>query len=108
MWRTDYPARCSESEARLEPGAEFHGGSTERTSEVPGELVRAHVQIMIGWRAASALGSADIVRQSFSCCGTSGSAEIWDELEAVRAAGGPVSGHEFFHMQDTDQRSMAA
>lgn len=43
-----------------------------------------------------------ISRQHFTCCGTCGSAEIWDEMEAVHNAGGPTRGYVFYHMQDTE------
>jgi hypothetical protein len=44
-----------------------------------------------------------IARQNFTCCGTCGSAEIWDEIDAVAKAGGPTRGYAFFHMQDTER-----
>lgn len=44
-----------------------------------------------------------ISRQNFTCCGTCGSAEIWDEMAAVRDSGGPVTGYAFYHMQDTER-----
>ena len=76
-------------------------------------MLAEHVEAQADWpertdsdrlaAAFTALEAAGIIaRQNFSCCGSCGSAEIWDELEAVRAAGGPVSGYAFFHMQDTD------
>jgi hypothetical protein len=43
-----------------------------------------------------------IARQNFACCGTCGSSEIWDEIEAVHEAGGPTRGYAFYHVQDTD------
>lgn len=43
-----------------------------------------------------------VCRQNFSCCGTCGSAEIWDEVREAEAAGLPVRGYAFFHMQDTE------
>lgn len=43
-----------------------------------------------------------ISRQNFSCCGTCGSAEIWDEIAAVEEQGGPARGYAFYHMQDTE------
>lgn len=49
-----------------------------------------------------ALEDAGIVcRQNFTCCGTCGVAEIWDEIEATREAGANVGGYAFYHMQDT-------
>lgn len=53
--------------------------------------------------AFAALERAGIVcRQHFSCCGTCGAAEIWDEMAAVEEAGAPVLGYAFFHVQDTE------
>lgn len=43
-----------------------------------------------------------IARQNFTCCGTCGASEIWDEVEAAQQAGEPVEGYAFFHMQDTE------
>ncbi len=53
--------------------------------------------------AFAALEECGIVsRQNFSCCGTCGSVEIWDEVETVKEAGGPTHGYAFYHMQDTE------
>jgi hypothetical protein len=41
-------------------------------------------------------------RQNFSCCGTCGQAEIWDEIEAVEKTGKSVRGYTFYHTQDTE------
>ena len=62
-------------------------------------MLAEHVEAQANWPERT---DYDRLAAAFSCCGTCGSAEIWDELEAVRAAGGPVSGYTFFHMQDTD------
>lgn len=43
-----------------------------------------------------------VCRQNFTCCGTCGSAEIWDEIREVGSGGAQVRGYVFFHMQDTD------
>lgn len=43
-----------------------------------------------------------IARQHFSCCGTCGSSEIWDEIAAVEETGMPARGYAFYHMQDTE------
>lgn len=43
-----------------------------------------------------------ISRQNFSCCGTCGSTEIWDEIDTARAAGRPANGYAFYHQQDTE------
>lgn len=53
--------------------------------------------------AFAALEAQGIVaRQNFTCCGTCGASEIWDEIEAAQADGVAVQGYAFFHMQDTD------
>ncbi len=53
--------------------------------------------------AFAALERAGIVcRQNFSCCGTCGAAEIWEEMAAVEESGAPVIGYAFFHIQDTE------
>ena len=53
--------------------------------------------------AFAALEQAGIVcRQHFSCCGTCGVAEIWDEMVATRDAGLDVRGYTFYHVQDTE------
>lgn len=43
-----------------------------------------------------------VARQNFSCCGTCGSYEIWDEAKAEEAKGKSVRGYAFYHMQDTE------
>lgn len=43
-----------------------------------------------------------IARQNFSCCGTCGASEIWDEIEAARSEGRPAHGYAFYHWQDTE------
>ena len=42
-----------------------------------------------------------VSRQNFSCCGTCGTGEIYDEIETLKNAGNNVRGYTFFHMQDT-------
>ncbi len=43
-----------------------------------------------------------VARQNFTCCGTCGATEIWDEIEAAQDEGVAVEGYAFFHMQDTE------
>jgi hypothetical protein len=77
------------------------------------EELAIHVKDQAGWpeitdcdrldSAFEALEEQGIVaRQNFSCCGTCGSSEIWDEMENARNAGKLVRGYTFFHMQDTE------
>jgi hypothetical protein len=77
------------------------------------EAVATHLQSQANWPpvtdcdrlddAFAELESRGIVsRQNFSCCGNCGVAEIGDEMQSGRAAGRPVRGYTFFHMQDTE------
>ncbi|WP_420145434.1 DUF6891 domain-containing protein [Sphingobium sp.] len=43
-----------------------------------------------------------VARQNFTCCGTCGATEIWDEIETAQDEGIAVEGYAFFHMQDTE------
>ena len=43
-----------------------------------------------------------IARQNFTCCGTCGASEIWDEVEEAQKEGVATQGYAFFHMQDTE------
>jgi hypothetical protein len=54
--------------------------------------------------AAFAALEADgvVARQNFTCCGTCGASEIWDEIEEAQGDGLAVRGYVFFHMQDTE------
>lgn len=78
-----------------------------------GEILAAHLAEQATWpmitdcdrldAAFAALEAGGIVcRQNFSCCGTCGAYEIWDEAAAFEAAGTPVRGYAFYHVQDTD------
>jgi|SRR5687768_3395559 hypothetical protein len=42
-----------------------------------------------------------ISRQNYSCCGTCGSGEIWDEMVALQSEGKNIRGYTFYHEQDT-------
>lgn len=54
-------------------------------------------------RAFANLEARGIVcRQNFTCCGTCGSAEIWDQIKEATDMGVAVRGYAFFHMQDTE------
>jgi hypothetical protein len=78
------------------------------------EEIAAHARDQQGWPARTDCDRLDdafaaleangvIARQNFTCCGTCGSTEIWDEIDAVGKAGGPTRGYAFFHMQDTER-----
>lgn len=43
-----------------------------------------------------------VMRHNFTCCGTCGSAEIWDEISGFEQAGSRAYGYGFYHMQDTE------
>lgn len=54
-------------------------------------------------RAFDTLEAHGIVcRHNFTCCGTCGAAEIWDEMDARAKDGHVVRGYAFYHSQDTD------
>lgn len=44
-----------------------------------------------------------ISRQDFTCCGTCGAAEIWDEMKQAMKENRPVHGYTFYHWQDTER-----
>ena len=73
----------------------------------------SHVESQAEWpettdndRLESAFAALDrkgiVSRQNFTCCGSCGSAEIWDEMEQARNTGSLVRGYTFFHQQDTE------
>jgi hypothetical protein len=77
------------------------------------ELLAAHQAEQATWPAITdcdrldaafaALEAKGIVcRQHFSCCGTCGAYEIWDEAATLEAAGVRVRGYAFYHSQDTE------
>lgn len=54
-------------------------------------------------RAFSELNRSGIVaRQHFSCCGTCGVREIYDEMDHAAEQGQRVRGYTFFHVQDSE------
>lgn len=78
-----------------------------------GEILEAQLAEQATWPAITdcdrlnaaftALEAGGIVcRQHFSCCGTCGAYEIWDEVATVEEAGRPVRGYAFYHVQDTE------
>jgi Arc/MetJ-type ribon-helix-helix transcriptional regulator len=78
------------------------------------EALAEHARIAADWpevtdcdrldAAFTALERDGIVaRQNFSCCGTCGAGEIWDEIAAADASGGSSRGYAFFHVQDTER-----
>jgi len=46
--------------------------------------------------------SGILVRENFTCCGTCGSYEIWDEIAKAKKSGSSVRGYAFYHSQDAD------
>lgn len=93
---------------------EADGGSLRAEAErIVDESLAAHRVAQADWptqtdcdrldTAFAALEAEGVIsRQNFSCCGTCGSAEIWDEVDAARAEGRPGHGYTFYHQQDTD------
>lgn len=77
------------------------------------EVISAHLDEQAHWPAVTDCDRLDtafaeleqqgiVCRQNFSCCGTCGSAEIWDELATAEEAGLTVRGYAFYHIQDTE------
>lgn len=73
----------------------------------------AHIADQVNWPAVTDCDRLDaafadleaegiVARQNFSCCGSCGAAEIWDEADALEETGKPVDGYAFYHMQDTE------
>lgn len=106
-------------DAILQGVADFFEGEIDSTlvqQEAPGLLREALAEQAVaeqGWpdltdcdrlNAAFAALEADgvISRQNFSCCGTCGAAEIWDEIAEAEKEGRSARGYTFFHMQDTE------
>ena len=78
------------------------------------EALANHAREAAGWpdvtdcdrldSAFEALEQVGIVaRQNFTCCGTCGTAEIWDEIGVDDAVSGSKRGYTFFHQQDTER-----
>ena len=57
-------------------------------------------RLVAGLKALDAQGI--VARENFTCCGTCGTAEIWDEIDTVKASGKDVRGYVFFHQQGTE------
>jgi len=81
--------------------------------QIAAEALQAHALKQAGWpeqtdcdrldAAFAALEANGVIsRQNFSCCGTCGSGEIWDEIDTAKEAGRPARGYTFYHMQDTE------
>jgi len=77
------------------------------------EAVDAHRAAQANWpevtdydkldAAFAALEKSGVIsRQNFTCCGSCGAAEIWDEVEQAKRLGRVARGYAFFHQQDTD------
>lgn len=77
------------------------------------DYLAAHIVAQTTWPALTDCDRLDaafaeleahgiVCRQNFSCCGSCGSAEIWDEAAVLEAAGRPVRGYAFYHVQDTE------
>lgn len=81
--------------------------------KIAAELMKAHAIGQASWPAQTDCDRLDaafaelelsgiVCRQNFSDCGTCGTAEIGDEMDAVAKKGVKVRGYAFYHMQDTD------
>ncbi|WP_370236168.1 hypothetical protein [Brevundimonas sp.] len=96
----------------------FHGEADpalllREARRMTAEAVAAHEAARAHWpdvtdcdrldAAFAALEASGVIaRQNFSCCGTCGASEIWDEMKQARSNGRPVRGYAFYHAQDTE------
>ena len=82
-------------------------------TELTDAAFAAHRAEQIGWprvtdydRLEAAFDQLEatgiLARHNYSCCGTCGAAEIWDELQAALDQGRAVRGYTFYHEQDTE------
>lgn len=78
-----------------------------------GRAIEDHLRAEIDWPDKTDCDRLDAVfaelehngivaRQNFSCCGTCGAAEIFDEMDAAERRAHRVRGYTFFHIQDTE------
>lgn len=77
------------------------------------DMLSAHLAEQATWPATTDCNRLDaaftyleargiICRHNFSCCGTCGAAEIWDEIATAQTAGHSTRGYVFYHTQDTE------
>jgi len=77
------------------------------------ELIAAHKREQALWPATTDCDRLDaafaeleragiVCRQDFSCCGTCGVSEVFDEMKQQTKRGMQVRGYSFYHMQDTE------
>jgi hypothetical protein len=87
---------------------------TREAGRMTREALGAHRAAQAGWPEvtdcdrldaafATLEASGVIVRQDWTCCGTCGAAEIWDEIETAERQGRTVRGYAFYHQQDTER-----
>lgn len=85
----------------------------KQAEKIVAERLQAHAVRQASWTGPTDCDRLDaafaeleaggvISRQNFTCCGTCGSAEIWDEIQIAQDQGRPARGYAFFHMQDTE------
>lgn len=94
---------------------EFEPAELRRESQrLLREALAEHKAAQRGWPARTDCDRLDdafaaleakgvVARQHFTCCGTCGSTEIWDEIDVVQKAGRPARGYAFYHVQDTER-----
>jgi hypothetical protein len=86
---------------------------TPHAEKITKQKLAVHLSEQANWPAvtdcdrldaafAALEGKGIVCRQDFSCCGTCGSGEIWDEMDQTQKKGVHVRGYAFYHMQDTE------
>lgn len=93
---------------------DFEPGILDKVGpKILAQELQAHIDRQANWpevtdcdRLDTAFASLEengiISRQNFTCCGSCGATEIWDEIHKVKEAGVIARGYAFFHQQDTE------
>lgn len=85
----------------------------EEIASIIDERLAEHAARQAGWPAvtdndrletafADLEGRGIVVRQNFTCCGSCGSYEIWDEIARHEEGGAKARGYAFYHSQDAE------
>lgn len=87
--------------------------TNEKIEAIVDERLAEHAARQAGWPAITDNDRLDaasmklesegiVVRGNFTCCGSCGITEIWEEIELAKKAGILVKGYAFYHSQDVE------
>lgn len=97
----------------LEVAEEFEG-SEDDAKELLDKQLELIRQEQVSWPSVTDCDRLDaafdqleqqgiVARHNFTCCGTCGSTEIWDEMKDAKYANQALKGYVFYHAQDTER-----